>query len=287
MIKNIAIIGTGLMGYPIAQNISKNFSLKSYNRSFNKMKGLEKNNIKLCVTLNEVCKDTDVLIMVLPADEEVLENIQKIKILLDRKTTVIDMSSTKVSTAKESYKVLKKNKINFLDAPVSGGPEGAKSGSLAIMVGGDKKVFNNVKEIFNNLGKATFVGHNGSGQISKLCNQVIVGVTIGAVAEAIILCEKAGVNPKTFIKAVTGGFADSKILQNHGFRMIEKDFMPKGKSVTHLKDMNNILRCAKDLNIDLPISKLIQSMYKNIVDRGLGNDDHSALYKEILEQNTK
>ena len=287
MIKNIAIIGTGLMGYPIAQNIAKNFSLKSYNRSFDKMKDLKNNNIKLCATLNDACKDADVLIMMLPGDEEVLETIHKIKSLLDKETTVIDMSSTKVSTAKESYKILKKNKINFLDAPVSGGPEGAKSASLAIMVGGDKKVFDNVKEIFNNLGKATLVGHNGSGQISKLCNQVIVGATIGAVAEAVILCEKAGVKPKNFIKAVTGGFADSKVLQNHGSRMIAKNFLPRGKSITHLKDMNNILKCAEDVNINLPISKLIQSMYQNIVDRGLGNNDHSALYKEILEQNKK
>jgi 2-hydroxy-3-oxopropionate reductase len=287
LIKNISIIGTGLMGYPVAQNIAKNFSLKSYNRSFNKMKGLEKSNIKLCTTLNDICKDVEVLVMMLPGDEEVLEIIYKIKDLLSEETTVIDMSSTKVSTANECYKILKKNKINFLDAPVSGGPEGVKSASLAIMVGGDKKVFDSNKLIFNTLGKAMLVGPNGSGQLAKLCNQIIVGVTIGAVAEAVILCEKVGANPENFIKAVAGGFADSKILQNHGSRMIAKDFEPRGKSVTHLKDMNNILKCAEDASIDLPISKLIQSMYQSIVDRGLGNDDHSALYKEILEQNKK
>jgi 2-hydroxy-3-oxopropionate reductase len=126
------------------------------------------------------------------------------------------------------------------------------------------------------------VGSAGSGQVAKLCNQIIVGVTIGAVAEAIILCEKVGANPENFIKAVAGGFADSKILQNHGSRMIEKDFAPRGKSVTHLKDMNNILKCAKDSGINLPLSALIQKMYQSIVDRGDGNDDHSSLYKEIL-----
>ncbi|MEJ6772544.1 MAG: NAD-binding protein, partial [Pelagibacteraceae bacterium] len=112
-------------------------------------------------------------------------------------------------------------------------------------------------------------------------------VTIGAVAEAIILCEKVGANPKNFIKAVAGGFADSKILQNHGSRMIEKNFAPRGKSITHLKDMNNILKCAEDVNVNLPISNLIQDMYQNLVDRGLGNDDHSVLYKEIIERNKK
>ena len=148
-------------------------------------------------------------------------------------------------------------------------------------------MFEKIKEILKTMGNPTLVGPAGSGQVAKLCNQIIVGVTIGAVAEAVILCEQVGANPENFIKAVAGGFADSKILQNHGARMIKKDFAPRGKSITHLKDMDNILKCAKDANITLPISKLIQSMYQNIVDRGQGNDDHSALYKEILEQNKK
>ena len=137
------------------------------------------------------------------------------------------------------------------------------------------------------MGNPTLVGPAGSGQVAKLCNQIIVGVTIGAVAEAIILCEKVGANPENFIKAVAGGFADSKVLQNHGTRMIKKDFAPRGKSITHLKDMNNILECAENVTTKLPISTLIQSMFQSLVDRGLGNDDHSAIYKEILERNTK
>ena len=107
------------------------------------------------------------------------------------------------------------------------------------------------------------------------------GVTIGAVAEAVTLCEKTGVDANKFIKALSGGFADGKILQNHGKRMIRKDFSPKGKVSTHLKDMNNILECANDFDTQLPISNLIQSMFKSLVDNGNSNDDHSALYKEI------
>ncbi len=131
------------------------------------------------------------------------------------------------------------------------------------------------------MGNPTLVGPIGSGQISKLANQIIVGVSIGAVAEAITLCEKTGVDPEKFIKALTGGFADSKILRNHGKRMIEKDFSPKGKVSTHLKDMNNILKCAKNHNTKLPISELIMNMFKSLVENGNSNDDHSALYKEI------
>ena len=275
------------MGYPMAQNIAKKFYLKAYNRSLNKTVGLDKSNIHICKTLNDICQDSDTIITVLPNDNEVLDVIDKIKDLIKKGSTVIDMSSTKVSTAKKIYQILIKRKINFLDAPVSGGPEGVKSISLAIMVGGIKKKFEENIEVFNLLGKATFVGPPGSGQVLKLCNQIIVGVTIGAVAEAIVLCEKNKIDPSNFIKAVTGGFADSKVLQNHGLRMINKNFVPRGKSSTHLKDMINILELAKENNLNLPLSNLIKKMYQNLVDQGLGNDDHSSLYKEILNQNKK
>lgn len=269
----------------MAQNIAKKFYLKAYNRSPNKMVGLDKSNIQICKTLNDACEGSDTIITVLPNDNEVFDVINKIKDLIKKGSTFIDMSSTKVSTAKKIYEILIKREVNFLDSPVSGGPEGAKSASLAIMVGGSKKKFEENIEIFNLLGKATFVGSSGSGQILKLCNQIIVGITIGAVAEAIVLCEKNKIEPSNFIKAVTGGLADSKILRNHGSRMINKDFIPRGKSSTHLKDMINILELAKENNLNLPISNLIKNMYQNLEDKGLGNNDHSALYKEILGQN--
>jgi 2-hydroxy-3-oxopropionate reductase len=182
-------------------------------------------------------------------------------------------------------KLLKEKGVNFLDAPVSGGTIGAEDATLAIMVGGDELVFKNAYSVLKAMGNPTLVGPIGSGQVSKLANQIIVGVTIGAVAEAITLCEKAGVDANKFIKALAGGFADSKILQNHGKRMIDKDFSPKGKVSTHLKDMNNILECAGDYKTDLPISKLIKQMFKSLVEQGNENDDHSALYKEIERLN--
>ena len=196
------------------------------------------------------------------------------------------MSSVKPKIAIKYGKLLKgNNNVNFLDAPVSGGTIGAEQGNLAIMVGGDQKTFDNAIDVLKIMGNPTLVGPIGSGQVSKLANQIIVGVTIGAVAEAITLCEKAGVDGNKFIKALSGGFADGKILQNHGKRMIKKDFSPKGKVSTHLKDMNNILECANDFNTQLPISNLIQSMFKSLVDNGNSDDDHSALYKEIENLN--
>ena len=279
---NVGIIGTGLMGFPMAINIAKKFKLKSFNRTFDKMHDLKNHRITLCDSLESLTKDTNVIISMLPGDEEVLDNVNQVKNLIEEGTVFIDMSSTKVSTAKECYKILKKMNANFIDAPVSGGPEGAKSASLAIMVGGDTNIFLKIKNVLETMGQPTLVGPIGSGQVSKLCNQIIVGVTIGAVAEAIILCEKNEADPKKFIKAVSGGFADSKILRNHGERMIEKDFLARGKNITHLKDMNNILECASNLDLKLPISQLIQTMFKSLCDSGLENEDHSSLYKVIL-----
>ena len=136
----------------------------------------------------------------LPGDKEVLNIYKKLLVHMKKNSTIIDMSSTKVTTAQKVYTLLKKNKINFLDAPVSGGPEGAKKASLAIMVGGDAKIYKKSKKLLQTMGNPTLVGKNGSGQIAKLCNQIIVGVTIGAVAEAIILFEKNGAKPTKLIE---------------------------------------------------------------------------------------
>jgi 2-hydroxy-3-oxopropionate reductase len=280
----VGIIGTGLMGYPMAINIAKKYELKAFNRTFDKMKGLEKYKINLCSTLDNLSKDTDVIISMLPGDEEVLETVSQIKKCIKPNSVFVDMSSTKVSTSNECYKVLKEVNSHFIDAPVSGGPEGAKSGSLAIMAGGEQNVFQKIKPILETMGKPTLLGPNGSGQVAKLCNQIIVNITIGAVAEAILLCEKNGTDPNKFITAVSGGFADSKILKIHGQRMIDKNFIAGGKNITLLKDMNNILESASTQNLNLPISKLIRNMFKNLCDSGLGNEDHSSLYKQILSQ---
>ena len=288
---SLSFIGTGLMGLPMVKNLSKgNYKINVFNRTLSKMDDLKSiSNIVICNSLDLAIKNSTVVITMLPDDDAVEKVIKEIvdKNLLEKKSIFIDMSSTKYDSAKKFYNSLKKINVDFVDSPVSGGPEGAKSASLAIMAGGDENIFNQIKEILKTMGNPTLVGPAGSGQVAKLCNQIIVGITIGAVAEAIILCEKVGANPENFIKAVAGGFADSKVLQNHGTRMVKKDFAPRGKTITHLKDMNNILECAENVETKLPISKLIQNMFQSLVDRGFGNNDHSAIYKEILERNIK
>jgi len=290
MNKKIGFIGIGLMGLPMAKNILKaGYNLKVFNRTKSKAEPLKDFGAEISSTINDVVKESDVLITML-TDDTAIDDVMNSSNFLDNLksgTTVIDMSSVKPTTATKYYNNLKLKNINYLDAPVSGGTIGAEEASLAIMVGGEQKVFDEVIDIFKTMGNPTLVGPSGSGQVSKLANQVIVGLTIGAVAEAITLCEKAGANPDKMIKALSGGWADSKILQTHGKRMIDKDFTPKGRTSVHLKDMNNILECANSYNTHLPISNLVKEMYKTLVENGHGETDHSSIYKEIERINKK
>jgi len=286
--KSIGFIGTGLMGLPMAKNLLKSgFKLKAFNRSIEKADPLRKFGAEISKSIKEVVNDSEVIITML-TDDIAVNDVMKNSDFADNiksGATVIDMSSVKPKTALTHAENLKSKNINYLDAPVSGGTIGAEEASLAIMVGGNKDVFEKCFDIFKAMGNPTLVGPISCGQITKLANQIIVGLTIGAVAEAVTLCEKAGADPNKMIEALKGGWADSKILQTHGKRMIDKDFTPKGKTSTHLKDMNNILECAKNSNTELPISNLIKEMYKTLVKNGHGDEDHSSLYKEIKRIN--
>ena len=290
MSKKIAFIGIGLMGLPMSKNILKaGYNLKVFNRSKNKAEPLKEFGAEISSSIKDVVKDSDVVITMLTDDTAVDDVMNSSDFLENLKlgVTVIDMSSVKPTTATKHGNNLKSKNINYLDAPVSGGTVGAEEASLAIMVGGEKKVFDEVVDVFKTMGNPTLVGPLASGQVSKLANQIIVGLTIGAVAEAVTLCEKAGADPVKMISALTGGWADSKILQTHGKRMIDKDFTPKGRTSVHLKDMNNILDCANNFNTHLPISNLVKEMYKTLVENGHGNKDHSSLYIEIERMNKK
>ena len=288
--KQIGFIGIGLMGFPMAKNLLRSgYKLNVFNRSIDKANSLKEFGAEISESVVELVKNSEVIITMLTDDaavDQVMGDTDFIDNLIPG-TTIIDMSSVKPETAIKHANNLKKKQINYLDSPVSGGTIGAEEASLAIMTGGEQKVFDEVESILKKMGNPTLVGPVGSGQVSKLANQIIVGLTIGAVAEAVTLCEKAGADPNKMISALTGGWADSKVLQTHGKRMISKDFSPKGKTFTQLKDMNNILECANSFNTHLPISNLVKQMYKTLVENGHGNDDHSSLYKEIERMNQK
>lgn len=278
------------MGLPMSKNIVKaGYNLTVFNRSKNKAEPLKEFGAKISNTLKDAVDGSDIVITMLTDDTAVDAVMNNSDFLENLKSgsIVIDMSSVKPTTATKHGNNLKLKNINYLDAPVSGGTIGAEEASLAIMVGGEQNIFDDAFDILKTMGNPTLVGPIGSGQVSKLANQIIVGLAIGAVAEAVTLCEKAGADPNKMIKALSGGWADSKVLQTHGKRMIDKDFTPKGKTSGQLKDMNNILECANNYNTHLPISNLVKEMYKSLVDNGHGETDHSSLYKEIERINNK
>ena len=287
---NIGFIGIGLMGFPMTKNLLKSgYNLKAYNRSQDKADRLKEFGAEISTSIKDVVTNSDVVITMLTDDAAVEKVMGSDEFISNIKegATVIDMSSVNPVITKKYAEILKEKNINYLDAPVSGGTIGAEEASLAIMVGGDEKTFKQCYDLLKILGNPTLVGPVTSGQISKLANQIIVGVTIGAVAEAITLCEKSGTNPSKMIEALSGGWADSKILQTHGKRMIDKDFTPKGKTTTQLKDMTNIVDAGKAVETHLPISSLIKEMYKDLVADGHGNTDHSSLYNAIKKINKK
>ena len=280
----IGFIGTGLMGVPMIKNLLKSKNkISIFNRTIKKAQKLSKYGAIVSLSIDQLVKDKDVIITMLTDDKAVNQIIssKKFQQNINKKTTVIDMSSTKPITALNNYKKLKKLGVYFLDAPVSGGTKGAEDASLAIMVGGDKRIFNKNLKVLQIFGNPNYVGKSSSGQATKLANQIIVGITIGAVSESIILCKKLGLNLKNVLKALEGGWADSKILQTHGLRMINNDFRPRGKVSSQLKDMENILITAKMNKLNLPLSKIIRNMYKQLSKKGYNNLDHSYLFKEI------
>ena len=288
--KNIGFIGIGLMGLPMAKNLLKSgYNLKAYNRSQDKADRLKEFGAEISLSIKDVVTNSDTIITMLTDDSAVEKVMGSDDFISNIKegATVIDMSSVNPVITKKYAEILKQKNINYLDAPVSGGTIGAEEASLAIMVGGDEETFKNCYELLKKMGNPTLVGPVSSGQISKLANQIIVGVTIGAVAEAVTLCEKSGTNPNKMIEALSGGWADSKILQTHGKRMIDKDFTPKGKTTTQLKDMTNIINAGKAVDTHLPISSLVKEMYKDLVADGHGNTDHSSLYNAIKKINKK
>ena len=276
---NVGFVGLGLMGLPMAKNIlKKKYPLIVWSRSKKNYKDIEKLGATTCQNLTDLADKCQIIIMMLFDDKICMQITNRLKNKLKQGQILVDMSSTKKKTSIKIEKNIKSRKAYFLDAPVSGGTIGAEKAKLAIMVGGKRRIFNKVRNLLSTMGKVTYVGKTGSGQIAKLANQAIVGITIGAVSEALILAKAAGANPKAVREAIKTGFAGSPILENHGNRILNGNFKAGGKCSTQLKDMKNIIETSRDYNIHLPISNKIKKLYAMIVKQGKSNLDHSALY---------
>ena len=175
--------------------------------------------------------------------------------------------------------------VAHVDAPVSGGTLGAEAGTLAIMAGGEGADVERARPVLATLGRVTHVGPHGAGQLAKLANQMIVGITIGAVAEALLLCEKGGADPAKVREAISGGFADSRVLQVHGQRMVERDFAPRARMTVQLKDMRNALATASEIGLQVPVTALFEALYADAVAHGFADLDHSGLFAELAARN--
>jgi len=197
----------------------------------------------------------------------------------------IDMSSIPPAVARNHGQIIKSQGASYLDAPVSGGTIGAEGGTLSVMVGGLKPDFTQALPVFSALGSATYIGDVGCGQLCKLANQAIVGITIGAVSEALLLASEGGADPQAVRTALGGGFAASRILELHGQRMIDRNFEPGATSRVQLKDLRTILDEARAENLSLPLSQRCYESYLSLVSNGHENIDHSGLLLELEQLN--
>ena len=286
---HIAFLGIGLMGNHMARNILKaGYSLSVWNRTLSKAEALASDGAQIAQTPAEAVKDADFVITMLSDGPTVRDLFFTNGLCQQMKSgaCLIDMSSIKASEAREHAQEMRATGRSHLDAPVSGGTKGAEAATLAIMAGGLQDVFDKAVPVFAPMGRAVRVGPDGSGQLSKLANQTIVAVTIGVVAEAMLLAEKGGADPAAIRDALKGGFADSVILQQHGERMTTGNFVPGGLTKFQLKDINNALEEAGHHNLTLPLTEQVQHRYTTLVEEMDGADtDHSAIYLELLRQN--
>jgi 2-hydroxy-3-oxopropionate reductase len=286
--KTIGFVGLGLMGKPMALNLHKaGARLIINNRSQDVVRDLAVLGMTPAPTPAAACEGAEAVIVMLPDTptvETVLLGDDGVVSGLGAGLLVIDMGTTKVTSTRRFAKAVTEAGGDYIDAPVSGGTIGADSGELTIMAGGSDAAMARAMPIFEVLGKrTTHVGDVGAGQVAKAANQVIVGLNIGAVAEALTLARNAGVDPGKVREALRGGFADSRILEVHGKRMVDGDFRPGGKCVTQRKDLFQALELAGELGFELPATRLCMKLYDKLIAEGHGDLDHSALIK-VLEK---
>lgn len=281
----ISVLGTGLMGYPMSQNLLKaGFEVTAWNRSPDKAERLRIDGAMIASTAQEAVTDANIVISMVSDGSITLSLIEECKSHLNANAIWIDMSSTKPKEAQAAAKALAP--IAFIDAPVSGGTKGAEAATLAIMAGGDAADFDRVNDALEAMGRPVLVGGTGAGQLAKLANQLIVGATIGAVAEAMLLLERGGADPAAVRQALKGGFADGTILQQHGARMTTRDFVPGGLSKLQVKDLNNVLEEARSLSLTMPVTEMTRDRFQRYIDElGGAEKDHSGLFEELLDQN--
>lgn len=282
----IGFVGLGLMGRPMALNLQRaGAELVIHNRSRAVVDEFTTLGMTAETSPRGVAQRVSTVIVMVsdtPAVEQVLLGEDGVVHGVKQGSLVIDMGTTAFMATRGFAEHIKEKGADYVDAPVSGGQVGAEAASLAIMVGASDSAFARATPILKVLGKnITHVGDVGAGQVAKAANQIIVGLTIGAVAEALTLAKRAGVDPAKVREALAGGFAASRILEVHGKRMIEETFDPGGKATTQRKDLAQALELARELDVELPATALTRELYDRLIEMGGGELDHSALIKVL------
>lgn len=288
-VAHIALLGCGLMGQPMARRLLQaGHTLTVWNRTRSKAEALVGDGAQVAATPASAVAGADVVIIMLDNGEVVRQVLFESSghggsaaDAMRPGCLFIDMGSILPAQAQAHARDLAPRGLRVLDAPVSGGTLGAQAGTLAIMVGGAAADFDAAVPVLSALGRPVHVGPAGSGQLAKLANQMIVGITIGAVAEALLLVERGGADPAKVREALRGGFAESRILEVHGQRMIEGDFAKRGSLAIQLKDLRNALHTAGEMAFDAPITEALRGLYADAADHGMGDLDQSGLFCEL------
>lgn len=286
--RRIAFLGTGLMGGPMARRLlAAGHQVTVWNRDLAKAHALVPDGAVVTETAAGAAKGCNIVFTMLSdgkAVDAVLFDGGVVEALA-RGAIVVDSSSISPPIARDHAARLAALGIAHVDAPVSGGVVGAQAGTLAIMAGGDADVIEGLADVFAALGRVTHVGPSGAGQICKLANQQIVAITIGAVAEAMMLVEAGGASRGKFREAIRGGFAESRILELHGARMVTRNFVPGGPSKFQLKDLDAVKAMADLFALDLPLTERVRREFSDFVAAGGGDTDHSGLLLHLEAMN--
>lgn len=282
---NIGFIGLGIMGAPMAGHLLKGgHTVFTYTHGATPA-ALVDAGARTCASGAEVARKADIIITMVPDTphvEDALFNPEGVAAGLSKGKIVVDMSSISPVATKEFAKRINALGCEYLDAPVSGGEVGAKAASLTIMVGGSETTFDKVRPLFEVMGKnITLVGGNGDGQITKVANQIIVALNIEAVGEALLLAAKAGADPAKVRQALMGGFANSRILEVHGERMVKRTFDPGFRIELHQKDLNLALTTARQLGVSLPNTATAQELFNACAAHGGAKWDHSGMVRAL------
>ena len=279
----IGFIGLGVMGLPMARNLLKaDYPLIVYNRNKQPLQTIVQEGAEEGKSSADVSGKCDIIITMLPDSPDVQEVVLSKGGLIEGMSAgqiLIDMSSISPIVSQAISKQLSLKKVDMLDAPVSGGQEKAESGNLAIMVGGKKEIFDCCKPILEVLGNPVLVGNIGAGGTTKLVNQAIVAINIAAVAEALLLGKKAGVDPKRIFEAIKGGLAGSQCLSDKAPRMFSGDYDPGFRIKLHVKDLANVLQASQTLHNAMPLTAQVMEMMKVLISDGYSELDHGSLAK--------